>query len=236
MPFARIFPIAGLLLSLPSLATAQAQFTFGPCVGGGLSAVHYSAALPATTRAGRLAAYQLGAMLQLRYSRVALQSGLLVVTKGNHETNTYSFQAGGRTVEATATFRARYAYLELPLHVAYGPAWARGLQVFGGPYGAVGVGGRYHSEYQQFDEQGNYLGTQVNDSPVRYAGLFFQSGGPRTFDYGLNAGLGYARGRWLAQAQYSWGLCNLFGYARSADFRQYHRTAALTLTYWLLTP
>ncbi|GAB3834330.1 hypothetical protein GCM10028821_28620 [Hymenobacter jeollabukensis] len=232
-------PIAAVLLSaalFPAAAQAQAQFTFGPRVGAGLSTLKLAAPLPAGARVRPLPAYQLGVMTQLRYHSVAVQSGLLYSTRGSQASSKYSFTAGQRTVEASSSSRVRYTYLEVPLHLAYSPAAARGLQVFAGPYGSVGVGGRQHAEFQQFDEQGNYLGTQVNDSPVSYAGIIFQTSGPRTFDYGLNAGLGYERGRWLAQAQYSWGLSNLYAATKTDELRQYHRAASVTLTYWLLAP
>ncbi|RAK66979.1 porin family protein [Hymenobacter edaphi] len=235
----RFSPVAALLLSAalcPAAAQAQAQFTFGPRLGAGFSSMRLPTALPADTRLKPLAAYQLGVMTQLRYHSVALQSGLLYSTRGYQASSTYSFTAGQRPVEAASSSRIRYTYLEVPLHLAYSPAAARGLQVFAGAYGSVGVGGRQHDEYQQFDEQGNYLGTQVNDAPVRYAGILFQTSGPRTFDYGLNAGLGYERGRWLAQAQYSWGLSNLYAATKTDELRQYHRAASVTLTYWLLAP
>jgi hypothetical protein len=222
-----------LALWLPTTLQAQTRLSVGPRAGFHLSRLRYHVEdLPGRRYHQRaLPGYELGVSAQCRLGSWALQPALLLSTKGEASDVRATVPTAQGSYELHNRFRERYNYLELPVHLAYQPAWARGAQVFAGPYLAVGVGGHYHAEVQQHDLDGNYLGTVVRDSRLRYAGISQPGSSPRTLDYGLEAGLGYQRGRWLAQAQLGWGLRSVDGNYQDG---QYHRVAALALTYWAL--
>lgn len=227
-------PAIGLLLGLLGPVAAQAQLRIGPRIGFNLS--HQRT--PNFDHPGSryrqqpLPGCQFGVAAELRKGSWALQPSLLFTTKGQRATVRYSVTGQPDGPQGVNRFTECNYYLEVPVQLAYQPAWARGLQVSAGPYAAVGLSGHYSDQIQQFDIDGNYQRTISREGPVEYAGIIFPTSGPSTFDLGLNAGLGYAWGPWLAQLQYSWGLRDVYAYHHE---HIYHRTGSVSLSYLLPT-
>jgi hypothetical protein len=190
------------------VATAQAQTTFsvGPRVGLNVTSVHYPEA-NGSSYTGR-AGFEAGLTSNVQFGHFALQPSVLFSQKG--------YKASGRLVSfdipVTYEGEVRLNYLTVPLNLVFTLGReGQGLQVFGGPYASLLVGGNY----TQQTHFGSYLGDPpydaetsgklkpadvVTDGRNRYA---------RRFDTGLQAGIGYRLGGFQLQAGYSLGLRNL---------------------------
>lgn len=100
---------------------------------------------------------QFGAVLDVRFGKLALQPAVLFSQKGVEQTldatTTTSFSFGGApfgrttlTEKLHSTTRANY--LEIPVNLVYTTGGDHGFQVFAGPYVAFGMGGRAEVENQ----------------------------------------------------------------------------------------
>ena len=234
-----------LLAVLLSAAPASAQITYKLGLRGGIN--HATTTLDAaSTGTGFLSfgytgdksaiyAWQAGAVLEIGFNKFALQPALLFSQKGEQFNTAYSF--GGVAGQSGANTRStnRYNWLELPVNVVYS---VRSFQLFAGPYGALGVGGRRR-------------GTTLNYSPVaRFAPYHFNEKaryGPDTpnprLDAGLNFGVGYRKGPLQVQFGYQLGLLTLhrayvegiiaeLPYHDFAADAAYNRVVQLTGTYF----
>lgn len=224
-----VFLSAAALL-LAGAAQAQTDFSFGPRLG----LTSGRAANPVFNgffeHQRLLLGGQLGLAAQWQRGAWALRPALQYTQKGSRERTEYVLtNANGQPTERRRiTSVQRFNYLELPLHLAYAPAWARGAQLLAGPYLGVGVGGRLESEDVPLEGSGN---TYRHKQPVTYPSLISNSGDARLLDWGLDAGLGYQTGPLLVQAQYSWGLRNVRTGIGIPEYRVYLRTGSVSLTY-----
>jgi hypothetical protein len=142
-------------------------------------------------------------------------------------------------IEQTTTNRTNW--LELPLNVVYTLHGDHGLQVFGGPYVALVLGGRQKDTFYNSSSgvRGPY--TDPIDERIGYGA----DTNNRRFDAGVNVGIGYRQGPLQVQLGYGLGLCNLRrpspptidpGFSPQLhDFNgdpAYNRVAQLTGTYF----
>ncbi|MBF9236725.1 PorT family protein [Hymenobacter sp. BT683] len=178
-------------------------------------------------------AWQAGAVLEIAFDRFALQPTLLFSQKGE-QFDAATSMSGVAGVSGSNTHSTnRYNWLELPVNVVYSIS---NFQLFGGPYAALGIGGRRR-------------GTTLNYSPfVKFAPLHFNEKiryGSDTdnsrVDAGVNVGIGYRRGPAQLQVAYQLGLVNLHSsepsllYDYGHDFARdaaYNRGIQLTGTYF----
>ncbi len=232
-----------LLAALATTATAAAQTKFQIGLRGGVnratttlddaSTGAYSSAFYSGDKFG-IFGWQGGVVAEIDFGKFALQPALLFSQKGEHfQTKAYFVQTSGLSGSESGSIN-RYNWLEIPVNVVY---TVRGVQVFAGPYVAMGMGGRQK-------------GTTLRASPnVRYAPLQFDEPieyGPNTsnrrLDAGVNFGLGYRKGPVQVQLGYGLGLVNLhqvdadnpvdvvYNFQESAA---YNRVFQLTGTYFL---
>ncbi|GAB2960755.1 hypothetical protein GCM10027048_30790 [Hymenobacter coalescens] len=232
MPLRIIAPAAALLLSFCALAVpARAQFSIGPRLGLNASTFHVSKTAPGE-RHRLLPGVQFGVVSQIRMGRWALQPGLLISQKGSRDRTTQTITpAQGAPVTFREKHTRRIPYVELPVHLAYQPRWAHGFHAFAGPYLAVGIGGYFESDPEPVTINGYTL--ERFRSPVSYPTLLGGSSwSVRWEDVGLNAGVGYQKGRLLMQLQQSFGATNVWPDKTSGlQARRSHRVSSLTLTY-----
>jgi hypothetical protein len=194
-------------LLLAGTAHAQSTFSVGPRVGLNISTVH----LPIdyggtyTSRAG----FEAGLTSNIQLGHFALQPSVLFSQKG------YNVSGPLVSFDSPVTYEeeVRLNYLTVPLNLVFtlGRDGQGGLQVFGGPYVSMLVGGNY----AQQTHFGSYLGSAPYD--VETSGKMkpadvvtaIDNRYARRFDTGLQAGIGYRLGGFQLQAGYSLGLRDL---------------------------
>ncbi|MVN78953.1 outer membrane beta-barrel protein [Hymenobacter sp. HMF4947] len=186
--------------SLLWAGTAQAQTTFsiGPRVGLNVSSARFPTIdQPATSNRSGVEA---GLTSTVQFGHFALQPSLLFSQKG-YRTSSYYLNID---MLIPTEEDIRLNYLTLPLNLAYTLGRnGQGLQVFGGPYASLLVGGNYAQRLRGFD--GETTGkikpaSLATETDNRYS---------RRFDGGLQAGVGYRLKGFQLQASYSLGLRNL---------------------------
>ncbi len=234
--------LAALLFSA-ALASAQTTFKLG--VRGGLNRALTTLDAASTSNQASYFSYsadksalftwQAGVVAEVNFGRLAIQPALVFSQKGEQFKTTTILDGGVRTSDER-TSNNRYNWLELPLNVVYTLHGDQGLQVFGGPYVAMGVGGRQvgtitenSQNLRNFENKVTY-GSDSNNQRV---------------DLGFNVGLGYRQGPVQVQLGYGLGLRNLHhagppsidpGFSPNFhDFNAdaaYNRVAQLTGTYF----
>lgn len=224
-----------------SAATVSAQTIFRLGVRGGvnraLTTVDAANTSPRTSyfsysaSKSALVAWQAGVAAEINFGKLALQPALVFSQKGEQFKTVTILDGAVRTIDER-TSNNRYNWLELPLNVVYTSHGDHGLQVFGGPYVALAVGGRQvgtlttnSQNPRDFDDKITYGPTADN----------------RRLDFGFNAGVGYRQGPVQIQLGYGLGLRNLhnpdsslyydYGHNFNAD-AAYNRVAQLTGTYF----
>ncbi len=227
---------AGSLLLLATTAHAQTTFQVGPRVGLNLTNCHFTG-LYSTTPSAVRPGFEAGLTGSVAVGHWALQPAVLFTQKG------YTTHGSGITIDWPITYDedVRYQYLIAPVNVAYTQHKnGQGVQVFGGGYVGVLVGGHYSGE-------NHYFMTYQPDSPSRdvaYSGKIIGGGNAADYpdrhvqqvDYGLQTGVGYRYGGLLFQAGYSLGLRNMgvdairSGYTYSSP-TQYNRAFQASLAF-----
>ena len=151
---------------------------------------------------------QFGAVLDVRFGKLALQPAVLFSQKGAEQTldatttTTYSF---GGNVFSRSTFTeklhstSRANYLEIPVNMVYTTGGDHGFQVFAGPYVAFGLGGRTEIENQgtATSNNGGSGGSSIStNNYYSYGNTFFlyrdtYPGGPVTGTSGTTTPASY---------------------------------------------
>ena len=244
-------PLAAALL-LSTAATASAQTTFHLGLRGGLNRAlttvapesNFSSVTFTESSADKssIFAWQAGVVAEARFGRFAVQPGLLFSQKGERFNTSY-LREGISVNQREAT--SRYNWLEVPVNFVYTLHGDHGLQIFAGPYVALGVGGRQRGNSLTYPLITNI---QLPVYPTDFdAPLHYGSGTPnQRLDAGLNFGIGYRQGPVQVQLGYGLGLRNLHQSVPSADIdpgfspgyhnfnsdAAYNRVAQLTGTYF----
>lgn len=232
-----------LFAALASAATAAAQTKFQVGLRGGINRATTTLA-DASTGAYSSASYsgdksaifgwQGGAVVEIDFGKFAVQSALLLYQKGEqlHTAAYVSGLAGLSGAETQST--NRYTWLELPINAVYA---LHGVQVFGGPYVAMGVGGRQKSTMLQTSPFARHAPLYVEEK-IEYGA----STRNHRFDAGVNFGLGYRKGPLQVQLGYGLGLVNLHqidpdytvdSVHNFGEDAAYNRVLQLTGTYFL---
>jgi hypothetical protein len=178
-----------------------------------------------------LAGVQAGVAANIQMGHWTIQPAFVFSQKGSWSRNTQTLTPEqGPPITYQEKNTNRIPYLELPLHIAYTPGWARGAHIFAGPYVGIGLGG--YSEIDPDPVTINGYTLERHRSQWTSPTLLGGTGTIRWEDVGLNAGLGYQRGKWLLQAQQSFGFTNVWPDTHSGqNARRSHRVTSLTVTY-----
>ena len=244
-------PAASLLLAalLAGAATASAQTTFRLGLRGGANRA-LTTLDPASNAGGgyfstsasksALYAWQAGVVLEARCGHFAWQPALVFSQKGEKFTTRNQWgEVALQDIERSSA--NRYNWLEVPLNAVYTLHGDHGLQVFGGPYVALAVGGHQSgtvTTYNSFSSPGLVPPPVGFENPISYD----RDAGNRRLDAGVNFGIGYRQGPLQVQLGYGLGLRNLHqdtplllgGF--SHDFNgdaAHNRVAQLTATYFV---
>ena len=124
---------------------------------------------------------QFGAVLDVRFGKLAVQPAVLFSQKGVEQTlnatttTSYSF-GGGFSSRSTSTEKlhsiSRANYLEIPVNLVYTSGGNHGFQLFAGPYVAFGMGGRTEIENQGTNTSSSGGGTNTSNY-YTYGNTFF---------------------------------------------------------------
>jgi hypothetical protein len=200
----RLLPLATVaaLLAAAPAARAQTTISLGLRAGANLAtragddpaymynngSVSGTATIVASTQQSynrqAIIAPQFGAVLDVRFGKLALQPAVLFSQKGVEQTldatttTTYSFS---NTVYSRSTLTeklhstSRANYLEIPVNLVYTTGGDHGFQVFAGPYVAFGMGGRTELENQGTTTSTNGSGSNSTSTNnyYSYANTFF---------------------------------------------------------------
>ncbi len=237
--------LAFVLFSL----NTQAQITFG--VKAGLNVANVSVNYkesdnePATKmgiafHAGLAVDYALN-------EKMSIQSGLLFSVKGyNDDLDAMvkdmeeAYGITGIKIDGSSTTRLNY--LEIPINVAY--SINEKLQLFAGPYVAIGFGGKAKYDFTvtyNGESESNKGETTLKSviGEADYADLADDEDFVNGLDFGLNLGLGYkVTPAILVNAGYSLGLGNLNNYTikdyadyKPEDYKMSNNVISLSVTY-----
>ncbi|MCB2409153.1 PorT family protein [Hymenobacter lucidus] len=246
--------ILAAFLFTATTASAQTTYRFGVRVGGNLATTtekgpqQYAVANASGTYSkSPVFAGQLGVVMEVARGNVAFQPALVFSQKGTDIDGVTTIVDGtsGYEVRREGHSKARYHWLELPLNVVYTLPGTTGLQLFAGPYAAVGVGGQVKTVIDNTTtdpSQGTVPPTRfkaeitygLDNTPAGGGGLSIREFYSRRFDAGFNAGVGYRRGPFQVQAGIGLGLVNLY-YSNAEGYDEqsgYNRMAQLTGTYF----
>jgi hypothetical protein len=239
--------LCGLLLS-GATGAAQTTIKLGVRAGGARASTTLDPAsnaenLPAysfSTSKSALYTWQAGLALAISVGKIAFQPALLFSQKGERfAIQTYTGDFVGIYTSTNGSTRTNW--LEMPLNIVYTMHGDHGLQLFAGPYVALGVGGRQRGiTTNTVFGGGNTSGARDFDNQITY--------GPDTnnqrLDLGTNFGIGYLLGPVQVQLGYSLGLRNLhqpqpasLGYPpylkNPNSGEAYNRALQLTATYFV---
>ena len=257
----RTFLLSLSLLSGGGLGLAQAQTAihFGPRLGGNYSSATFNnleklagAGANVSSSRSSLAGVQVGVAASIGSGPWLVQPALVFSQKGVKQTATTTATFGTETITENATVVSRVNFLELPVNVVYAfGADGQGLQVFAGPYLAVGVGGKAeYTEKLTSTNPNSLFNLEVSGAQTFAFGNTFAERDPngtsqqqqydaraRRFDAGVGAGVGYRAGPFQVQLGYAFGLLNAQpDYPASFKLPNdtgYHRNAQLTATYFV---
>ncbi|MGY3088114.1 hypothetical protein ACVWYF_001147 [Hymenobacter sp. UYAg731] len=135
-----------------------------------------------------LLAPQFGAVLDVRFGKLAVQPAVLFSQKGTDQrlSITSSNSSGGYTSSTSDQYHtiSRPNYLEIPFNLVYTSGTDHGFQLFAGPYVAFGMGGRaeYENTRVNSSTSGNNTGTSGGYG-YGYSYSNFYSGGTSLFQY-----------------------------------------------------
>lgn len=214
-----------LISNLLVASAAQAQVTFSVGPQAGLTVAGSSNNDRTNTTINYRAGFEAGVQSIVQIGQVAVQPSLRFSQKGLYE------RTGSGLYSRYTNYRLNY--LTLPINVAYSlRPDGQGPQLFTGPYAGLLLGGNYQRTSTDRSAGGGSWSSEGDIKPgERYyipaPGTTYLAELCHRFDVGVQAGLGYRFGPFLAQADFSFGLRDLGPYLDS-----YHnRTAQVSLAY-----
>lgn len=199
---------------LTATAHAQGTFSIGPRVGLNVAAVHFPD--PSFSSYTRRTGFEFGLLGNVQFGHFALQPSVLFSQRGYRSTG---FLPGFESL-GTYDEQVRLNYLTVPLNLAFTLGKAgQGLQVFGGAYMSLLLGGNYVQQAHYTAYAGGVPYNVETSGKVKPANQVadFDSRYARRVDAGFQTGIGYRLGRLLVQTSYSVGLRNLRVTAYSAQ-------------------
>jgi len=180
MTFRYLLPLALLVAAAPA-ARAQTSVSLGLRLGGNLATragddptykpTSNNGASPPNIsqdyKRTALLAPQFGAVLDVRFGKLAVQPAVLfsqkgadqrlTVTSSNNSSPNFSYVSTDKYHTIS-----RPNYLEIPLNVVYTSGEDHGFQLFAGPYVAFGLGGRAEYENEGYSSSTGGGGTLYN--------------------------------------------------------------------------
>lgn len=211
--FSAFLLITGLA-GAATTAQAQSTISFGPRIGGNLATVSLSGDNIDGANPKQIGGFQFGVTADINLTgHLALQPSLLFSQKGFKVEESGSSTNNGVTATYSDKRTLKINYLELPLNFVYTSGGDHGLQVFAGPYLALGVSGSVPYESSMVipgfvDEHESGTGT-LNFANQEPSNLKDTETYVRRLDAGFNGGVGYRQGPFQVQFSYGLGLGNI---------------------------
>lgn len=202
-----VFGLTAVLAVAATSAQAQHAVSFGPRLGANLANASLSG--PDTDGFNPKAIFgaQVGVTADIQFGGFAFQPSLLFTQKGFKLSQSGTESFGGMTATYSDDRTLHISYLELPLNFVYTTSGDHGLQLFAGPYLAVGVGGSapYKSDivipgFAEEHKSGTGAMKFANQEPNNSSSSSDNDVTVRRFDAGFNAGIGYRQGPVQIQA------------------------------------
>jgi hypothetical protein len=162
---------------------------------------------------------------------IDLESGLLLNGKGSKAQTYFT----GNTDDNYVKTKFNPLYLEVPLNVVlkFPLEKTTNIFVYGGPYAAMGIGGKSKSESQLFGLKGSSESDIKfsNDNPLTSQQEDAAYDKLKRFDFGLNVGAGVDLKKVLLKVNYGYGLTKINSTQsdNSADDKNKYRTLSLSL-------
>lgn len=228
--------------------SASAQIEIGIKVGGNLSNIHQDfkdsdEEMPTKMKVG----FHVGLTSDIPINEMfSFQPGLLFTTKGyNYDLDELVEEDDNpvkstNAVEVDGYMRTSLNYIEIPLNIAFKTG---DLQIFAGPYLAVGIGGKHKADFSYsimgYEETEKYeIKLKPAFGEVDYEELGEDEDAFSALDYGLNFGVGYRLGPVLIQGAYSLGLGNITPKYKDdddndrSDYKMTNRVITLSVSYF----
>lgn len=211
-----------IALSTFLFTTAKSQIY----VQGGLNLANISTTNAGSAdKANTLATFNAGILARSNSSGIlAVESGLLLDGRGS------KVERGSGNTNYKVTFNPMY--LELPLNLVVRVPVGSNANIFinGGPYVAMGIGGKSKFEGElggisgSHTENIKFTSTDPTADDQAYSKL-------KRFDYGLNVGAGVALNRILLKLNYGYGLAkiNSMQTNNSENQKDKYRTLSISL-------
>ena len=178
-------------------------------------------------------AYHLGATVSYTINKkMSIQHGLQFSSKG-FSNDLEQYEQEGVSIDGYNT--QSYYYLEIPIHLIY--KLNRKIQVFAGPYFALGIGGKQKWDYtiSSTSDSENYKDEKLNKPIFTNDYMSNLENGENPYsalDFGLNFGLGYQAKYVLINIGYSHGLGNL-SLVDSDTFKISNKVISISASYFL---
>lgn len=239
--------IAGSYIAAVPTAQAQAKFSYGPRLG--FQRTHQSDYNPShETLFGevqdtpRRYGFQIGAAGNLQFSHVAIQPAIVYVQKGYHYKQSGEYHYYDQNYHTHLATKQNLNYLEAPINVVLSTGREDGLQLVLGGYAAAGLFGKLRERGHIDEPPVGEFGYYANAWDRKYDSFKDSQGGQTgahlwSYDFGVNAGLGYKYKSFQVQAIYSKGLCqlahNMVERQSYAKFTTYNRSVELAMSYFL---
>jgi hypothetical protein len=188
---------------------ARAQMNFGVKAGLNMATLSGDDVENASMKPN----YQVGGVLNFNVTdAISLQPGLILAGKGSNNSE-------------NSDFTLSMNYLEIPVNAVYNIS---GFQVFAGPYLGLGLFGKEKYADDDYDIE---FTSDVDPTNTSQDKSYYNS-----FDYGINAGLGYKLNDAIQiQANYGLGLANVFPKVDGQDpsIEANNSVIQLTVSYFL---
>jgi hypothetical protein len=195
----------------------QAQVSFGIKAGLNVNNISQDFKVPADEYSTKLqAGYHVGILADIQLGEiVSVQPGVMYISKGyNHDLSDKGYE--GFWPEGASSFdgydRMRLGYIEVPVNLAF--RVIEDLQLYAGPYAAIGVGGKnkWDVTYSIDDFEESDADEMTMVPKFGEVGLNDLDAGEMAYqglDYGFNVGAMYYFGPVFVNAAYSHGLGNI---------------------------
>lgn len=185
-----------------------------------------------TEKNNMLTTFNVGILSRFDLSHtIDLESGVLYSGKGSKAETYYTSGTSDNYVKTT--FNPFYIEVPLNLVVRIPLPSKLNLFVYGGPYAAIGVGGKSTSESKIIGVSGSSENNikYSNDDPFTSRQDDAAYNKLKRFDFGLNAGAGFDLGKAILKVNYGYGLTKINSTegSNSVDDKNKYRTVSLSL-------
>ncbi len=192
----KIITLFTLVLLLSIATQSNAQWSWGLKSGLNIASFSYATSTGMTIKS--VTGYQVGGVVNYYLqNNMFLEAGIGLSTKGSEVSM-------GDASTMLIDSKIKPQYLEIPINFLYKVDLAEGayLHLFAGPYLGFGLGGKVSSAVTL-----SGMSATTSDNSIIYGSD--STANMKSFDFGLNVGVGAELSRFFIRVQYGFGLTNL---------------------------